>query len=178
MLLSCSPGVGCQEWYSLLFLLKERRVPWPQVPTGHICSRWFLCPAQCWTHSEHAVGGDLGGCDVGCFLSRPRLLKVDPGSISLHPQSTPWLRQSGATRKVLLQPFWSPRIYTSVTGNLIMLDSVLRVLKDIWNLSKSQMPLKGKLLWTIIMVISNLKFHIPTSHKRHNDGQRALFNIS
>lgn len=109
---------------------------------------------------------------------RPRLLKVDPVAISVRPQSTPWLRQSGATRKVLLQPFWSPGIYTSVTGNLIMSDSVLWVLKDIWNLSKSQMPLKGKLLWPIIMVISNLKFHIPTSHKRHNDGQRALFNIS
>lgn len=55
----------------------------------------------------------------------PRLLKVDPVAISVHPQSTPWLRQSGATRKVLLQPFWSPGIYTSVTGNLIMSDSVL-----------------------------------------------------
>lgn len=72
-------------------------------------SRWFICPAQCLTHSEHSVDGDLSGCVMGCFLS-PGSLQGGP---NVHLTASPehplalveWGHQGGSASALLIPQY-------------------------------------------------------------------------
>lgn len=132
--------------------------------------QFVACLPQYLAHSEHSCMMTKMVLTFAHFLS-----PASPLSrwTEYPPYCTPRISLShwGGSASALLTPQYLHFCY--LKSNCLKFKTLSP--KGYLKCKQTQMPLKGR---TVIMVISNLEFHSPTSHKRHSDGQRAHFNIS